>query len=152
MAAGPPPRPVGVSLIALFLGGTALVALLLPLALLVTGASPGLAVPFLGASRTLEDPLLLAWIGVHALLLLAAAGGLWRMRRNGLRLSLLVTWLGLAIHMASHWPWWLAQRAAEGRGAGTWLLGALLALDDLLLVLLLGLVTAYLIRRKALFR
>ena len=147
----PPPRPVGVSLIALFLGGTAVVALLLPLGLLLVGASPRLAVPFLGSSRTLDDPVLLAWIGGHGLLLLAAAVGLWRMRRVGLGLALLVSWASLALHMASHWPWWLAQRAAEGRGAGTWLVGALLALDDLLLALLLGLVTVYLLRRRALF-
>lgn len=152
MDARPPARPVGVSLIALFLGGTALVALLLPLILLLVGASPRLAVPFLGSSRSLDDPWLLAWIGIHALLLFAAAAGLWRMRRAGLWLALLVSWAGLLLHLGSHWPWWLAQRAAEGRGTATWVVGALLALDDLLLALLLGLVSAYLLRRRSLFR
>jgi hypothetical protein len=148
----PPPRPVGVSLIALFLGGTALLALLLPLGLLLTGVSSRLAAPFLGASRTLDDPFLLAWIGAHALLLLAAAAGLWSMRRAGLWLALLVSWASLALHLASHWPWWLGQGAGQERGAAAWLVGALLAVDDLLLAVLLGLVSAYLLRRRSLFR
>lgn len=152
MDARPPARPVGVSLTALFLGGTALVALLLPLTLLLTGVAPRLVVPFLGSSRTLDDPGLLAGIGSHALLLLAAAAGLWRMRRAGLWLALLVSWAGLALHLGSHWPWWLGQGAAGGRGTASWLVGTLLALDDLLMALLLALVSAYLLRRRSLFR
>jgi hypothetical protein len=70
MDARPTPRPVGVGLIALFLGGTALVALILPLGLLLTGASPRMAVPFLGSSRALDDLLLALLLGLVSAYLL----------------------------------------------------------------------------------
>jgi hypothetical protein len=128
------------------------VALLLPLLALAAGGTPGFRVPFFGASRAPDDPVILATLAGHALVLLVAAAALWRMKRLGFWLTLLLGWIGLAAHLAGHWPWWEAHRSAPEGGRLLALEALLLAVQDLLFATLLTLITVYLIRRRGLFR
>lgn len=148
-----PPRPVGVSLIALFLGGTAVVALLLPLTIILPGLPRAFPVPFFGDLRALDDTPVLAVLAGRAVVLLVAAVGLWWMRRIGLWLALVSGWLGMAFHLVAHWPWWIIGAHPEEPLGGAWpLVALLLGVQNLLFLLLLVLGTVYLVRRRALFR